>query len=325
MLAGKVPTIAANSALTRAVQQLGAGLKRVPLHAWQLLVVVLCLLVIANSGAKLLWALWPQQQPQQPLNATLSLQPASAGNAGAASADISGLLKLNLYGVAGEVIVNEPVDTIPANEEFEAEDTKLALKLTGVLSSSDPKAARAMIAHSNKQAVYKVGDKLPAGRNVTLDRVLERRVILNNAGRYESLWLFEEMEGEPLLVETPVAESRVQPVNKPVARQRPAAQVVKRELPTPETLAQVIRVTKRKQGFEVSPLKSLAQFEQLGFKAGDVVTAVNGTPVSTDPEQLRQLYLEVLQAPTAQMQILRSGQTVDIDIDLAKLSQVINQ
>ena len=320
----------------RAVGNAVAAVKRVPVPWWQGLVVVLLLLVLANSAAQLFWALWPQQKQEQRVKATLSLQ--QGGVAAEASAvDVGKLLQLNIYGVAGEVPIEQPVDFVLPSEDIEAEDTKLALKLTGVLSSNDAQSASAMIAHSNKQKSYKVGDKLPGGRNVTLDRVLERRVILNNAGRYESLWLFEEMERE-LLVETPQPQtssrrSSVERNNATTAvKPQAAAQSqpntggsVIPELPTPETLAEVVRVTPHKMGFSVKPLRNLAQFEQLGFKSGDVVTEVNGTPVSLDPQQMRQLYLEVLQSPTAQMQVLRGDKQVTLNIDLANLAKAISQ
>ncbi|MDM3869765.1 type II secretion system protein N [Porticoccus sp. W117] len=323
-----------NSTVMRAVSNVVAAVKRVPMLWWQGVVVVLLLLVLASSAAKLFWALWPEQKQEQVVKATLSL-PQSDGNSGAAGVDVGKLLQLNVYGVAGELAAEQPVDFVLPDENIEAEDTKLALKLTGVLNSSDPKLASAMIAHNNKHKSYKVGDKLPAGRNVTLDRVLDRRVILNNAGRYESLWLFEGMNGEGLLVETPQqqntvvnnsstaqpqTQARTQTVSQPTAERSVVV-----ELPTPETLAQVVRVTPHKKGFEVKPLKNLAQFEQLGFKSGDVVTEVNGTPVSLNPEQMRQLYLEVLQSPTAQMQVLRGNRQVNLNIDLANLAKAINE
>ncbi|MCV6604906.1 MAG: type II secretion system protein GspC [Porticoccaceae bacterium] len=316
--------IDSNSALMRTAASSVAAVKRVPLVWWQGLVILLLLLVLANSTARLLWALWPQQKQEQVVKATLLLQQ-EVNTAVTGGVDVNKLLQLNVYGVAGEVPVDQPIDIVLTEQDIEAEDTRLALTLTGVLSSNDTQSARAMIAHNNKQAIYSVGDKLPAGRNVTLDRVLERRVILNNAGRYESLWLFEEMEKTELLVETPPSASVVPDTGRSAASQRTAARAVTQALPTPETLAQVVRVTPHKKGFSVKPLKNLAQFEQLGLKTGDVVTAVNGTAVSANPEELRQLYLEVLQSPTAQMQVLRNGQTVNIDVDLGKLSQAISQ
>ncbi|MGS2724503.1 type II secretion system protein N [Porticoccus sp. GXU_MW_L64] len=326
MLTGLTP----NSAVMRTAANAAATVKRVPVCWWQRAVVMLLLLVLASSAAKLFWALWPQQKQAQVVKATLALPQGNSGSQ-VAGVDIASLLRLNLYGVAGDVALEQPVDLVLPEADIEAEDTKLALKLTGVLSSSDAKLASAMIAHNNKHKSYKVGDKLPAGRNVTLDRVLERRVILNNAGRYESLWLFEGMNGEGLLVETVQPQNSAANNNRPPQPQTllPSQPTAKRsvavELPTPDTLAQVVRVTPHKKGFEVKPLKNLAQFEQLGFKPGDVVTEVNGTPVSLDPEQMRQLYLDVLQSPTAQMQVLRGNRQVNLNVDLANLAKAINE
>src|SRR5690625_6451044 len=59
---------------------------------------------------------------------------------------------------------------------------------------SDEISDRALISSGSSQALNETGDELPEGRNETLEKILPQRVILNNNGRYESLWLYQEGE-----------------------------------------------------------------------------------------------------------------------------------
>ena len=331
MLIRKLPGFESGSSFSQLPRRAVVQLKRVRLSWWQAAVVLVLLVILANSGAQLIWALLPAEKSSQSLKATIDTQRRDSATSALANVNIDKLVQLNLFGVAGQVAAVETVQIPLPEDDVEAENTRLALKLTGVLSSSDPRQARAMIAHNNKQKSYNVGDKLPGGRQVTLDRVLAQRVILNNAGRYESLWLFEEPGSDALLVQTSGKKSasgnRVKTQRKSVsqpANKRVSNRNLPKEMPTLESLAEVIRVTPHSRGIQVKPVRDLAQFEQLGLKSGDVVTAVNGSEVSLDPDAMRALYLEVLQAQNASFQILRNGKTVDIDVALDKLNSANN-
>ena len=73
-----------------------------------------------------------------------------------------------------------------------ARETRLALKLRGVVASSEDGLGYAVIEHKSKQDIYAVEDKLPLSGQVVLAKVMTRQVVLDNGGTYELLELFED-------------------------------------------------------------------------------------------------------------------------------------
>ena len=322
MLTRKLPGFEPGSRLTQLSQQAASQLKRVPLPWWQAAVALLLLALLANSAAKLVWALLPQPQTTT-YTATLDLQRQSAATSPLAGVEIDNLVALNLFGKAGEVAMAQPVKTVLPEDDIDAEETKLALKLTAVIPSNVQSASKAMIAHSNKQQFYAPGDKLPGGRQVTLDRVFRDRVILNNNGRYESLWLYEENSSPVATSRQTAPVNRVnsrsraapRPVTKTPARPRSATVELPQQIPSAESLAQVVKFTIHRRGIQVHPGAERALFDKVGFKPGDVVTHVNGVSVQ-DPTQAKSLYQQVRESSSASFQILRSGETINLDVDI---------
>ena len=66
----------------------------------------------------------------------------------------------------------------------------------------------------------------------------------------------------------------------------------------------------------MSPGRDRAQFEQMGFKAGDVVTGVNGI-VLTDPGKAMELYRVMRSAQEASFDVQRGGETLNISVSFA--------
>ena len=86
----------------------------------------------------------------------------------------------------------EPVESRRDGIEKGARETRLELKLRGVVASTEEGLGHAIIEYRKQQAVYAVEDKLPVSGNVVLAKVMPRQVVLDNAGTYELLTLFEE-------------------------------------------------------------------------------------------------------------------------------------
>ena len=179
-----------------------------------------------------------------------------------------------------------------------AKETRLALKLTGILASSDPDVARAIIEAKKKQDQYAVGDELPIDK-VKVAKILHDRVVLDNKGRYELLMLFDE-DGLSAMKTGGSVENRanaalqaaraVKPAQRPAAPSRvdqrgnnqvtAVAENYRRRLyNNPQSLSDVVKISAvRKdgqlQGYRVSAGRARDQFESLGFKPNDIVTAV---------------------------------------------------
>lgn len=292
-------------------------LKRFPLSYWQAAVIVLLTLMLALSLARLFWLLFT---PNAPAPATAFAAPAAVTGANSGTMiDIVALKALDLFGRndAPEGAVEQPQVAEP--EVIAAEETKLALVLKGIVGSNQVDAARAIIANGNDQDIYAPGDKLPVGNQVTLQKILTDKVILNNSGRYESLLLYEEGVS---------AGARPQP-RRTVAAPRPVIEIpesVQQALETgnvPASINDVIKLTVAREGsdivgYRVRPGRHRQLFDELGFKTGDVVTHVNGIVVD-DPAKAMAVYREVRGATSARFDIQRDGGLVTLEIDLADL------
>jgi general secretion pathway protein C len=321
--------------------------KQIPPAVWRLLAALLLVIWLAHSLARLFWLVVPEPQlPEAEVAANALVSDTAAGNV--RRVDIDALKQVQVFGRVDETAVAEveaPSMGAPGIED-EAVDTQLRLRLQGVIDSSDESAGRAVIASGSRQALYAPGDELPEGRNVTLEKILPQRVILNNNGRYESLWLYQEGDfgSRQARRNEPVrdAPSRSwegdetepggvdEPMDEPVDDSMHDHTVGPEEAPEPEaqsaveqvsrSLSDVVSMSIHREGgqivgYQIRPGRDSAMFESLGLESGDIVKAVNGTEL-TSPQRVMELYRSMGNATSASLLIERNGQEVTIDIDL---------
>lgn len=240
--------------------------------------------------------------------------------------DVEKMQNWRLFGEAGSlqpaVVVQQQVPREGIEED--ARETRLQLVLRGVVASTEGGQGLAIIEHKRKQAVYAIEDKLPISGNVVLAKVLPRQVVLDNAGTYELLTLFEdselasqEVQRKPVVKLPPVQEP------KAVSAQTGAlAQSYRQRLyENPQSLADVVSVSAVREGdkllgYRISPGKDKAQFSELGFKAGDLVTRVNGVALN-DPANTVRLYQTMRTATEAVFDLQRNDQPLSISVDLS--------
>lgn len=328
-------------------------LRQVPAQRWRWLCLVIVLLWAVHNLAQAVWLIFPAPDLEQP---PLAPPPTVSDSApGAAAVDLAAIQQAELFGVAGAAPVAEPdpePEMLPGIEQ-EAVDTSLNLQLEGVIASSEPDNAWAIIASGNRQALYKVGDKLPQGNNVTLAKVLEQRVILNNNGRYESLWLYSEEDAQrrasvnrdempdeswrstldsntDVDADSGIArpEDGYQSGGAPEPELEPEEFTEEPELvelpssavENVSSISDVVRFTAARgntgmMGYRVQPGRNRALFDQAGLQPGDIVIAVNGISLD-DPQQIRAVYQELQSATQAELSILRDGEPVSVYISL---------
>lgn len=243
-----------------------------------------------------------------------------------ADIDIEALKELHLFGEPGD---NNSQMAVALPQIIEAEETRLDLLLLGVVVSDVAASARAIISHRNQQDLFASGDALPGGSQVKLEQVLPGRVIINNAGRYESLWLYEEQQDVNVSVAAPAPTgnrtARVQlppvPAKKesaPVVEQKVVAAV---QVPADaETLADIVQFTPvhaegRVLGYRVAPGRAAGLFKAYGLQPNDVVTAVNGMSLD-DPTRALKIYRQLQGAKRASFELVRNGEARIIDIAL---------
>lgn len=314
-----------------------ALLNRVSLQRWQWLVMLLLVIWLSHSVARLFWLIIPN--PTIP-PATLSLVAADVQSGAAPEAlNITQITALAPFGDTAQEVA-PPVDVQPTTQgiETDAADTQLNLILRGVLGSNDEKSGRAIIASGERADVYAVGDTLPVGTNVTLAKVLDGRVIINNNGSFESLWLFKEDPNAPKLTTsfaTPQATNEwATPggyANPPYQQQPPLSVDRSPAVDSPrfgadpsaaasKTLADVVAMSIYREGgqvvgYKIRPGRNAEMFNSLGLQTDDIVTAVNGVPLSS-PGKIMEIYKSMGSATSANLEIRRGGSTVNLDVML---------
>lgn len=319
--------------------------KQIPLAVWRLLVALLLVLWLAHSLARLFWLVVPEPNVPDAQVAANALMSDSASS-GVRRVDIDALKQVDVFGRVDEETAAEVEARHMATPgiEDEAVDTQLRLRLQGIMDSSDENSGRAVIASGSSQALYAPGDELPEGRNVTLEKILSQRVILNNNGRYESLWLYQEGEfasrqprrNEPAYeapsrswegddtelndadagMDEPMDDSaQVGPQER---ASEPDAQGTVEQMS--RSLSDVVSMSIHREngqiaGYQIRPGRDSAMFDALGLEAGDIVKAVNGTEL-TSPQRVMELYRNMGDATSATLSIERNGENITIDIDL---------
>jgi general secretion pathway protein C len=186
-----------------------------------------------------------------------------------------------------------------------------------------------MIEARKKQELYSVGDDLPANGKVTLAKILPKQVVIDNNGTYELITLFDD-NGIVGIVQSASSElpNRTPALTAEVStnqseRQQLAANYRKQLYSDPQSLAGLVSISAVRsdgglKGYRVAPGRDAEQFTALGFKAGDIVTAVNGYTLS-DPTNTVRLYQLMRDATDATFEIERDGSPVSISVSLSSL------
>lgn len=194
---------------------------------------------------------------------------------------------------------------------IDAPDTRLNLVLRGVLSSDDPKEARAIIAEpTGEENFFGVGATLPG--DAELKEIHADRIILMRAGRHETLRLPREaMEG----VDAGAGQSAA-------AAARPAQVLGEYRDQMKENplvlmdLARVVPVPNPSgglSGFRLFPGKKPALFAQLGLQAGDLVKEVNGLSMD-NPMRGAELMQMLEGSDQLELRIERAGKEITMSV-----------
>jgi general secretion pathway protein C len=91
-------------------------------------------------------------------------------------------------------------------------------------------------------------------------------------------------------------------------------------------LADIIRAepsideeSQRLLGFRINPVPPNSRYIRAGLRPGDLVTAINGTPLADQERQHSQEVLDsALASSNASVSLLRTGRHLDVSIDLGQ-------
>lgn len=327
-------------------QALAVFFARSPVKRWlRLALIGLLLLWLARSLVMALWSFFPPAAPLPTVTDPINPALAASGGVVRRAVDISALLETELFGAADAAAFAETVEAQAADVasaarmagiEEDAPETRLPLVLKGVAASPDEAFGQAIIEHQSAQQIYRVGDALPVSGRVTLAKVLPSLVVLDNGGRYEVLRLFDDValagsQPEPRAARgaTSVAStaggSRGRAASDKGEAMADATQIAaayrERLYADPQSLSQLVSVSDVREdgeliGYRLQPGPSAREFDALGFRAGDLVTAVNGRDLS-DPANAVLLYQESRNASEVVFELLRGDETLNITVNLA--------
>lgn len=342
------------AALARSAQGLRHGFRVLSrpaaLRRLQLAVIILLCLWILVSVSRAIWSLVPIPPAigtDPSINPIVPAQRPAAGT----SVDLQTLLDAHLFGQPGDLsVVLDGLEDAPAGDMTESEaavalagiengapESRLPLTLRGIVASSEAGLGQAVIEKSGNQGLYQVGDELPVNGEVTLAKVLPNQVVLDNAGRYELLTLFEattlavaETAARPTALNAAAAPPRSGTAGSAGSPRRVAvgsgaaelAQQYRQQMyDNPQALADLVRVSPMREngaltGYRVMPGKAAREFSRLGFQSGDVVTAINGVSLN-DPMNIQRLYRDMRTATAASFELVRKGEMIVLDVDIA--------
>lgn len=197
---------------------------------------------------------------------------------------------------------------------IEAPDTRLRLVLRGVFASGDPAVSMAIISEtSGKDKNYSKGDALPGG--ATLHEIYPDRVILSRGGKLETLRL-KRKSARVTVQKNPSRSSSRSGASK--VHRAPKLKVVRDTFRTnPQEVFKQIRITPVFKDGSVTGYRfshnDPAILRQMGLRAQDIITAVNGIPVS-DQQALFGMLKNVGEMKELSLSVLRNSMPQELFI-----------
>jgi general secretion pathway protein C len=245
----------------------------------------------------------------KPLKSPQPVLAASVPRAQRAGVDIQTVVSAHLFGVA----VAEPSTQDPES----APQSSANLLLAGTIATQNPKRGVAIISDAGSPSkVYSVGERIAGA---SLHSVYLDRVILDRGGVLETLLLPRQLppSGRAAAVRRPGADPRtavaVDNIRRMVQQDPSILDQVMRTVASYDNAAGKLR------GFRAYPGRNRAIFTKLGLKAGDLVTAINGTALD-DPQRSQDVFNTIQTSDHVTVTIERGGQKQDITLNIAQVA-----
>lgn len=266
---------------------------------------VVFVLLIAWLLAQLTWAFLPQPKSAA---VTYSQTPAvSVRQPGAGK-----VADQHLFGAANQ----------GGGNLSNAPDTTLALTLHGIVAGKRAQDSRALIVANGDEEPYAIGATVPGG--AVIRAIFPDRVMLDRNGRVEALRLpkTDSNQGAP-----GVSAAVMSPPQTPIGEEGPAGrqpedlgELRQQIAANPQKLMDVVRAMPVQEqgkltGYRIYPAGNSPLFTQMGLRPGDVVTAVNGIPL-TDPAQSMRIMSTVKTSDQITLTLTRNGQSQTVALEM---------
>ncbi|MEO3866569.1 type II secretion system protein GspC [Rheinheimera fenheensis] len=311
------------------IQQLLQQLDKLPIQRVQPWLNLLLVILLAWLLARLSW----QLVPTPAATALTPVMPATTSTSTGSGVSLPALTSFALFGKAS----SEPVKAVQP-VVTEAPKTQLNVKLTGVVAlAADPAKGSAIIESRGSEATYAVDDTIE-GTSAVLKQVLADRVLLLQAGRFETLML-DGIEYTKIaqanaglgrsdeLVAVDDSSGDLAPAPEPMEMQ-PLELSEELDIRREELIAEpmkffdYIRVSPHRPqgqllGYRLTPGKDASLFTQLGLQPNDLAIEINGIAL-TDMQQAMNVINELRDAKEAAIKIERDGEIRDILVSLSQ-------
>lgn len=211
--------------------------------------------------------------------------------------------------------VKPDTDTIPL--------TQLNLKLWGTVSG-DAEQAYAVIEDSQKreQNLYRVGDTI---QNASVKMILREKVVLSVDGKDEILTMEEMAQkgGSSAMAARGGSRGRFTPPRARSPREQRITierNMIDEAFQDVNKLMTDITVTPHMEngqtdGLNLNRIQPNSIFRRMGLRNGDVLTGVNGQPITT-VEDAMQMYTNLRTSGDVQLQLKRRGQERTINYNI---------
>jgi general secretion pathway protein C len=206
------------------------------------------------------------------------------------------------------------------NQEQEAPPvlSQLPLTLMGTLVHSNPDKSLAAIDIKGKNQILSFRPKQSIENLATLERVERMKIFIRNTttGRMEYL----EMKNMPkmsLKTAGPPVKGDVKKVSETDFEIK-RADLMKHTADLSSILMQARAVPARRggngeiYGYRIVEMQPNSIYTQLGLQVMDVITGVNGTPV-TNPQQAMEMYQTMRNSPAIKIQVERGGRNQEMN------------
>lgn len=252
--------------------------------------------------------------------ATASAVAVPGRSTASAAVDVAPLVESHLFGRA-----ELGSELAPVAEAVQAPETRLNLKLTGLVATGTAKTSVAIISSNNgPERSYRIGDSIGSAAGVILHAIESDYVVLMRNGKQETLRLPkpENLVSSAILAK-PSGGTVRQPSGRPSgALSQRLSDFRQKVVENPSALFSEVQVKPvmadgRIRGYELNSPQNQALLQQAGIMQGDVITHVNGLPL-TNAQSMTGVFDQLRTADRIDVTLERNGQPQSVTIDMGE-------
>ena len=199
--------------------------------------------------------------------------------------------------------------------QADAPETRLNLTLKGVLAATPMSRASAIIAKgkNGKEDIYGVGDRVSSAR---IKEIHADRVILERAGRYETLRLPKDFSNNTLIKSASSSSASSRPSTPGGVLSDIRQKIIKNPtsfgkyaIPIP------YNENGKLKGYRLQPQGDRSLFDAVGLQPDDVIVGINGVALNNPAKGLKALR-KLQRAKQVDLTVLRNGAEIPLHFEL---------